>query len=462
MALQQPMNPASRAPRTARLAAVLAVASICPGTPAFAQTIRTGTGFAVSTATHVVTNAHVATGCRTLRVLQGTANAPAMLVAWDDKTDLALLQTDLRTPRIAALRSTPAVRLGEPVISFGFPLAGSLSKEGNLTTGNVSALAGLRDDPTYLQMTAPVQPGNSGGPLLDSAAHVIGVVTAKLDAVAIAKRTGDIPQNVNFAIKTEVLRPLLRTNDVAFDEEVSDRALSTADIADLARGFTVQIECVPGSSTQPQPSRVQVTPSTAPPVSAAPIAPPAAAPDAPAPVVADADREELAQQVQLIAVRTPYPTTAPQTRELTIANRSDQNVYKVTVGWLDRDLERCPSSPSAYSGRREIYVSVKAGEQGRTMGNFPANAKLFCVIDAAFLEPRGDPAAQPLEPPIPPAPPGEQTPKAVPSPAMPEAPAVPAEPEAAPAPTAPEAAPRAPSPPEPTQPDTPPSGPGRR
>ena len=465
MALQQPMNPASRAPRTARLAAVLAVASICPGTPAFAQTIRTGTGFAVSTATHVVTNAHVATGCRTLRVLQGTANAPAMLVAWDDKTDLALLQTDLRTPRIAALRSTPAVRLGEPVISFGFPLAGSLSKEGNLTTGNVSALAGLRDDPTYLQMTAPVQPGNSGGPLLDSAAHVIGVVTAKLDAVAIAKRTGDIPQNVNFAIKTEVLRPLLRANGVPFDEAVSDRTLPATDIADLARGFTVQIECVPDRSTQPQPSRVQVTPSTAPPVSAAPIAPPAAAPDAPAPVVADADREELAQQVQLIAVRTPYPTTAPQTRELTIANRSDQNVYKVTVGWLDRDLERCPSSPSAYSGRREIYVSVKAGEQGRTMGNFPANAKLFCVIDAAFLEPRrprAEPATQPVEPQVAPAPPAAETPEAAPSPVPPEAHAVPAEPEATPAPPAPELPAPAPSPPEPTQPDTPPSGPGRR
>jgi hypothetical protein len=414
--------------RAARFAVALVVASLWPGAPAFAQAIRTGTGFAVSTATHIVTNAHVATGCRTLRVLQGTASAPTTLLAWDDKVDLALLQTDLRTPRIAALRSTPAVRLGEPVVSFGFPLAGSLSKEGNLTTGNVSALAGLRDDPTYLQMTAPVQPGNSGGPLLDSAAHVIGVVTAKLDAVAIAKRTGDIPQNVNFAIKTEVLRPLLRTNGVAFDEEVSDRALPTADIADLARGFTVQVECVPGRSTQPQPSRVQVTPSPAPPVSAAPIETPAAGPNAPAPVVADADREPLMQQVQLIAVRTPYPTTAPQTRELTIANRSDQNVYKVTVGWLDRSLERCPSSPSAYSGRRELYVSVKAGEQGRTMGNFPANAKLFCVIDAAFLEPRGEPAAQPAEPRLPPAPPAAQTPEAVPSPALPDAPPEPAEP----------------------------------
>ena len=178
------------------------------------------------------------------------------------------------------------------MVSFGFPLSGALSKEGNLTTGNVSALAGLRDDPTYLQMTAPVQPGNSGGPLLDASAHVIGVVTAKLDAVAIAKRTGDIPQNVNFAIKAEVLRTMLHANGVSFDEEASDRTLEVADIAELARRFTVQVECVPGRGTPPERERVHVTPRpTAPPISVPPE-PPAAAPNAPAPVAADTDHEQ--------------------------------------------------------------------------------------------------------------------------------------------------------------------------
>jgi hypothetical protein len=373
-----------------------------------------------------------------------SASAPASLVALDNEVDLALLRTDLRTPRIAALRSTPPLRLGESVVSFGFPLSGALSKEGNLTTGNVSALAGLRDDPAYLQMTAPVQPGNSGGPLLDAAAHVIGVVTAKLDAVAIAKRTGDIPQNVNFAVKAEVLRRMLRGNGVPFDEEASDRTLAAADIAEIARGFTVQVECVPGRGTLPEPGRVEVIPRPASPPSPAPPEPPAAAPNAPAPVVADVDRDQLVQQVQLIGVRTPYPGTAPETRELIIANRSDQSIYKVTVGWLDQALQRCPSSPSAYSGRREIYVSVKAGEQGKTLGGFPASAKLFCVIDAAFLQPappRTEPPFQPGEPqPPPPAPPPATT-------------------EAAPAPATPAPAP---PPPEPAQPKAPRTGPGRQ
>jgi hypothetical protein len=413
------------------------------GIPASAQTVRTGTGFAVSTATHIVTNAHVAGGCRTLRVLQKGASAPASLVALDNEADLALLRTDLRTARVAALRSTPPLRLGEPVVSFGFPLSGALSKEGNLTTGNVSALAGLHDDPTYLQMTAPVQPGNSGGPLLDAAAHVIGIVTAKLDAVAIAKRTGDIPQNVNFAIKAEVLRAMLRGNGVAYDEEASDRTLQTADIAELARGFTVQVECVPGRGILPEPERVEVTPRPAP-IPTVPSEPPAAAPNAPAPTVAEAGRDELVQQVQLIAVRTPYPGTAPDTRELTIVNRSGQNVYKVTVGWLDQALQRCPSSPSAYSGRREIYVSIKLGEQGKTLADFPANAKLFCVIDAAFSQParpRADSSLLPAEPQ-----------------ASPIAPVPPA-PEAAPAPPAPVPAPSAT---EPVHPKPARTGPGRQ
>jgi hypothetical protein len=353
-----------------------------PAPPATADTLRTGSGFAISPATHVVTNAHVAGGCSSLRVVQGTASAPATLVGLDERADLAILRTELATARIAPLRSSPPLRLGESVVSFGFPLAGALSREGNLTTGNVSALAGLRDDPTYLQITAPVQPGSSGGPLLDSSAHVIGVVTAKLDAVTVARRTGDIPQNVNFAIKAEALRSLLRASAVPYQEQVSDRPLQVADIAELARGFTVQVECVPGAGRPVQHEAIRVTPRIEPPAAVTPAEPSV---QANAPVASDLDRVLMVQQVQLVSVRTPYPVTAPETRELTVANRSDRSVYKVTVGWLDQPLQRCPASASAYTGRRELFVSLKPGQQSKTMGNFPSDAKLFCVIDATFL-----------------------------------------------------------------------------
>ena len=227
---------------------------------------------------------------------------------------------------------------------------------------------------------------------------------------------------------------------MSFDEEASDRTLEVADIAELARSFTVQVECVPGRGAPPERERVHVTPRPAAPPISVPPEPPAAAPNAPAPVVADADHEQRVQQVQLVGVRTPYPGTAPETRELVIANHSDQNVYKVTVGWLDQALQRCPSSPSAYSGQRELYISVKAGGEGKTLGDFPANAKLFCVIDAAFLEPvppRAEPALPPIEPQAPPTPPPPPTTEAAPAPA-------------------------APAPPKPAQPKEPRTGPGRQ
>ena len=116
-------------------------------------------------------------------------------------------------------------------------------REFNVTSGNVSALAGLGDDAKRLQITAPVQRGNSGGPLLDGAGNVIGVVVSKLDAVRAAKLTGDIPQNVNFAIKGALVRGFLDIHGVAYRRRPSDAKLAPERLAELARGFTVAVHC---------------------------------------------------------------------------------------------------------------------------------------------------------------------------------------------------------------------------
>ncbi|MGJ0506038.1 MAG: trypsin-like peptidase domain-containing protein [Methylocystis sp.] len=132
----------------------------------------------------------------------------------DTANDLASLKTATKTSMPASLRS--GVRVGESVSVYGFPLSGILSTGGNFTTGTVAAAAGLGDDTRYLQITEPVQPGNSGGPLMDQDGNVVGVVVAKLNVLRVAHATGDIAQNMNFAIKASLLANFLDANGVPF------------------------------------------------------------------------------------------------------------------------------------------------------------------------------------------------------------------------------------------------------
>ncbi len=190
----------------------------------------------------VITNAHVVRDCAEIRVGTGQGNyATARVVAEDTKNDLALLKTDFNPAHIASLRL--AVRLGENVEAFGYPLSQILATSGNFTTGNVTALAGIGDDTRYLQISAPVQPGNSGGPLLDEDGNLVGIVTSKLNFLSEIKNAGDIPQNVNFAIKASVAAIFLQDNDVNFQIGESSQPMKSPDLANRAKAVSVSIEC---------------------------------------------------------------------------------------------------------------------------------------------------------------------------------------------------------------------------
>jgi S1-C subfamily serine protease len=133
--------------------------------------------------------------------------------------------------------------MGDAVTAFGFPLPGLLSSEGNLTTGIISATSGMKDDVRFIQITAPVQPGNSGGPLLDDSGHVVGVVVAKLDAVKVLQLTGDVPQNVNFAVHWSEVRAFLEDEGVSFKKQPSISPISSRNRASSATQISVAIEC---------------------------------------------------------------------------------------------------------------------------------------------------------------------------------------------------------------------------
>jgi serine protease Do len=127
---------------------------------------------------------------------------------------------------------------------YGFPLTGVLASAGDVATGNITALSGLRNDSRFLQISAPVQPGNSGSPLIDRNGNVVGIVVAQLNAVGIASATGDIPQNVNFAIKASVAAAFLDAQRVIHAEGDASSTLSTPDIAERAKVITLQVTCI--------------------------------------------------------------------------------------------------------------------------------------------------------------------------------------------------------------------------
>ena len=198
-----------------------------------------GTGFFVSPAGQIVTNAHVINGCREVR----TQGAPLAVTAIDTASDLALLRANTNSQSSAKIRSGRGPRPGEEVVALGFPLTGILSSDPIVTAGIISALAGIKNDRRFIQISVPVQPGNSGGPLLGENGAVVGVVVGKLNAVAVAEATGDIPQNVNFAVSLGTLQSFLDANSVPY--ELDDRSYkeSSANIAAKASAYTVPLQC---------------------------------------------------------------------------------------------------------------------------------------------------------------------------------------------------------------------------
>jgi S1-C subfamily serine protease len=207
---------------------------------------KTGTGFVVSANGHVITNNHVIDGCvgDIKGNLTGEASMALRVVSSDANNDLALLQAPSTTTfkDFARIRDR-SIRSGDSVIVIGFPFHGLLTSDFTVTTGIASSLSGMRNDTRFLQISAPVQPGNSGGPLFDTTGQIVGVVTAKIPALRIAAATGNIPENINFAIKTGALRDFLDNSVVPYQTAEPKAELKTTDIAGNARPYTMLISC---------------------------------------------------------------------------------------------------------------------------------------------------------------------------------------------------------------------------
>jgi S1-C subfamily serine protease len=193
---------------------------------------------------YVLTAQHVIAECSSVSVGGPDQKVrAASVLAADETSDLAILKVSTKYPSLVRFRHGPEVRQGEDVVVVGYPLAGLLANGTNISNGIVSALAGLGNDRRMFQISAPVQEGNSGGPLLDRAGNVVGIVEAEIDAVKVASMTGDIPQNVNFALKAPFAWTFAVLNAAPYHTADSSVVLPMTELADRARRFTVLIIC---------------------------------------------------------------------------------------------------------------------------------------------------------------------------------------------------------------------------
>ena len=217
-----------------------------PATPRASQTVtKTGTGFVISASGHIVTNHHVVNGCTgdIHGNLSGEPVTTLRVVSSDEANDLALLQGPAASFKdFAKIRDRP-IRPGDSVVAIGYPYHGLLTSDFTVTTGIVSSLSGVLNDTRLLQISAAVQPGNSGGPLLDTSGQIVGMVSAKINALKFVRATGNIPENINFAIKTGAIRDFLDNSVVPYQTAEPKGELRTAEIAGNARGYTLLISC---------------------------------------------------------------------------------------------------------------------------------------------------------------------------------------------------------------------------
>lgn len=218
-------------------------AGIEAGTPAergpAAGKASYGTGFHVS-GQLIVTNNHVVVGCS--RISVGESDTAAELVARDAKRDLALLRGGQASAGVVSLRGDDQLELGESVLVAGYPLRHLLGSL-NITTGNVSALSGMAGNSGLFQISAPIQPGSSGGPVLDRFGQLIGVVVSKLsDSYGLAS-SGSVPQNVNFAIQLRELKAFLEQQGVDYRQSSLSDLSEHAATSRAAQHYTVAIRC---------------------------------------------------------------------------------------------------------------------------------------------------------------------------------------------------------------------------
>ena len=208
-------------------------------TPKKENSTKTGSGFAITSNGFIITNYHVVADSTKVKVIKNGIEYSATVVASDTSNDIAILKISQATKPLSLITSRK-VKIGNNVYSMGFPNVQLQGISPKFTSGVISSLTGLQDDPKHFQISVPVQPGNSGGALVDEKGNVVGIVTAKLSQKVAISTTGTIAENVNYALKSSYVLIMLESMPNISDnlEDESRKKLSSEAIAEKLKDST--------------------------------------------------------------------------------------------------------------------------------------------------------------------------------------------------------------------------------
>jgi hypothetical protein len=200
-----------------------------------------GSGFAVSSEGYVITNFHVVSDCQAVDILYQGKSIPTTVIAYDAINDLALLKADF-TPSAVFPISDRSPEILQNIYVAGFPFGKAISGSVKVTKGIISSLVGIRNNFSNMQIDAALQPGNSGGPILDEKGNVVGVAVAKLDFVKAIENFDAIPEGTNFGIKASVVRSILQSNNIV-TPKANSYAVSTTRLGTTITNGTLYLSC---------------------------------------------------------------------------------------------------------------------------------------------------------------------------------------------------------------------------
>ena len=206
-------------------------------------TIGSGSGFYINNKGFALTNNHVIDICaQSIAVIDGKETL-FRVVATDKTNDVAVLKTDYKSRNYIKINEDGA-KLGENVIAVGYPLAGRLSDSVKITRGIVSSLSGLDNNIGQIQIDAALQPGNSGGPVLNESGDLVGIASAGLNKLLMAKEAKYIPENVNFAVASPIVVNILKSKKVKYTTpSMFSGSYSNTELAELGDKSTIQLFC---------------------------------------------------------------------------------------------------------------------------------------------------------------------------------------------------------------------------